>query len=355
MDPRFDGTPRLPPFSLVSGPSHYDVLRLLASGGMGSVYLARRTGIGGFARHVALKTTHPRFAASLFHEARILARLGHRNVVQAYDFGQAHDGLHFLAMELVHGHNVLTMLERAAERRSSIPLSTSLSIALGAATGLAHAHDLCDDAGELVGLVHRDVTPSNLLLAYDGAVKLADFGVATLSRPDPRQPRGPVKARLGYLSPEQIEQHGIDHRSDLFSLGVVLYELCTLRRAFPGNPRRPPTAPHLRGLPVPPARLIPRFPARVEDIVMTALHPDPAARFQSAHALRDAIVAAADELGVPIGDAAVARTMCAMFGTPPEPWLALPDRGGDAVTGRGPFGALDYITLEADLDERAAP
>lgn len=352
VDDRLLGTQRPLPFSLTGGGSHYEVVRLLAAGSMGTVYLARRTGIGGFARDVALKLAPLRYARTLFHEARILARLGHRNVVQAYDFGRAPDGQHYLAMELVHGRSVRAVLEHAAERQSLLPLGAWLSIGLGAAMGLAHAHDLCDDGGELVGLVHRDVSPSNLLLDHDGAVKVVDFGVAKLGALLSPLPPGPARGCAGYMAPECLAHRDVDHRSDVFSLGVVLYELATLRRAFPTSVRVAGGA-QLRSLPIPPTRLIARFPPRIEEIIMTAMHPDPRARFQTADALRTAIEDVADLLGVGIGDAPIARTMAAMFG----PIRVLDDGCDDSGDGprqrHGPFDAVEYVTLEAEVEEVA--
>src|SRR5688500_2069892 len=162
----------------------YELLRHLASGGMARVYLARVTGPGGFARHVVVKTIPEErrdddaFIGMFLDEARLVATLHHQHIAQVFEVGRADDGTYFLAMEYVHGQTVRHLLQAATKRRAQLPLELGLTIACAAGAGLHHAHERCDIDGTPLGIVHRDVSPSNLMLGYDGSIKLIDFGIA---------------------------------------------------------------------------------------------------------------------------------------------------------------------------------
>jgi serine/threonine-protein kinase len=197
---------------------------------MAEVFLARRIGPHGFQKRVALKCILPQYArdpdfvAMFIDEARLAAMLDHPSIVQVFDFGKL-DGTLYLAMELVDGTNVNRLLRAVSANREVVPLPVALHIAIEAARALAYAHHLCDENGTPLAIVHRDVSPSNLLLTRRGQVKLADFGIARCAYSDPRTGNGHVRGKLGYMSPEQVAGLAVDRKSDVFTLATVLAEM----------------------------------------------------------------------------------------------------------------------------------
>jgi serine/threonine protein kinase len=303
----------------------YEVVRHLASGGMAQIYLARLTGIGGFERYVALKTIRgerardPAAVTMLLDEARLVAALHHHNIAQVHEVGVAGDA-HYLVMEYVHGETARSLLERALERDARLPLAVSLAIVASAAAGLHHAHECTDGSGEPLGIVHRDVSPSNILIGYDGAVKLIDFGIARAEQRQTETQTGILKGKSGYMSPEQCRCEPVDRRSDIFALGIVLYELTTLARAFRGINDYETMQRIVRGHLPPPSRLVPGYPQELEALVLRALAPDPDSRFATAAALHEELDAIAGRLGGIASPATVGRYLSGLFGQRPEPW-----------------------------------
>ncbi len=216
----------------------YEIERWLASGGMAEVYVARRLGPHGFRKRVALKRIRPQFArdpefvALFVEEARVAARLTHPNVVQVFDFGEAQRAL-YLAMELVRGPSLAALLGHAARVGRSLPLDVVLHVGLSVARALSYVHGLRDEqSGEPLGLVHRDVSPGNVLLSADGHVKLGDFGIARVREREAITDDGQVRGKLGYMSPEQVVGRPLGGRSDVFTLGTLLAEMLVLRPLF---------------------------------------------------------------------------------------------------------------------------
>ncbi|MFO0713583.1 MAG: protein kinase [Sandaracinus sp.] len=217
----------------------YRIERRLASGGMAEVYIAHREGVLGFERRVALKTilpqlaSDPEFAAMFADEARLAARLEHPAIAQVFDFGEA-DGMLFLAMELVDGASVNRLLRAATATRepTPIPLPVILHVGIEVARALAYAHVARDPRGQPLGIVHRDVSPANILLGRRGEVKLVDFGIARAFGAAHRTDDGMVRGKLGYMSPEQVQGKPVDGRSDVFTLAAVLAEMCLLEPLF---------------------------------------------------------------------------------------------------------------------------
>src|SRR2546423_5282031 len=210
----------------------HEILRFIAEGGMGELYVARASGIEGFQKTVALKRILSRFAsradhiAMFLHEAKLAATLHHPNVVQVFDIGEQGGSL-FFTMEYVHGTDARALLDAALAANRPPPLAVALEIALGVAAGLHAAHQ--------AGIVHRDVSPSNVLLAHDGAVKVTDFGVAKVAeKPIATQP-GTLNGKVSYMSPEQCVGGTLDPRSDIFSIGVLLYEPTTPAKPSQGT------------------------------------------------------------------------------------------------------------------------
>src|SRR5579859_2685420 len=226
------------PAPLRLGP--YELLRRIATGGMAEVYLARRAGPHGFQKIVAVKrilpqyTRDPDFVAMFVDEARVCARLGHPNIVQVFDFGEQ-DGELYMAMEYADGTTGARLIRGAAGRGDDISIDVCLHIALSVLRALAYAHGARDDGGKPLSLVHRDVSPGNVLIDRSGAVKLTDFGIARASEFERRTDAGQLKGKLGYMSPEQVVGRELDSRSDLFTLGIVLTEMVILRPLFTGG------------------------------------------------------------------------------------------------------------------------
>src|SRR4051794_22728418 len=218
----------------------YELLQKLATGGMAEIYIARREGPHGFSKRIALKrilpqlAADPEFVAMFIDEARLCAQLTHPNLVQVFDFGEESGEL-YMAMELVEGTTGAKVARAAAMRGEPVPTEVALHIALSVGRGLAHAHDACAEDGRPLGLVHRDVSPGNILISRAGAVKLADFGIARAAEFERRTDQGQLKGKLGYMSPEQVTGRELNAKSDQFTAAIVLAELLTARPLFSGQ------------------------------------------------------------------------------------------------------------------------
>jgi serine/threonine-protein kinase len=225
------------PAPLMLGP--YELIERIATGGMAEVYLSRRAGPHGFQKVVAVKRILPQlaqdsdFVAMFVDEARVCARLAHPNIVQVFDFGE-HDGELYMAMEYVEGTTAARLVRAAAARGEEVPLEAALYIALSILRGLDYAHSVRGEDGRHLALVHRDVSPGNVLIDRSGAVKLTDFGIARAAEIERRTDAGQLKGKLGYMSPEQVVGKELDARSDLFTAAIVLAELVMLRPLFSG-------------------------------------------------------------------------------------------------------------------------
>ncbi len=215
----------------------YRIERRLAAGGMAEVFVACRLGPHGFEKRLALKrilpqhARDPEFVGMFIDEARLAARLEHPNIVQVFDFGE-HGGALFMAMEMVEGTTVGRLLRTVASHRETVPLGPALHVAYEAASALAYAHTLREEHGKPLNLVHRDVSPANLLLNRQGHVKLTDFGIARCRTTVQRTDDGHIRGKLGYMSPEQVVGDPVDARSDVFTLSVVLAELLVAEPLF---------------------------------------------------------------------------------------------------------------------------
>lgn len=215
----------------------YELVHRLGHGGMATVHLARSTGRAGFEKLVAVKVIHPHLASEpefvdmFLDEARIAARLHHPHIVQILDVDEA-DGIYFMVMEYVEGDTLSSLIRELRKRGEQLPMSAALQVAADAAAGLAAAHELSDRDGEPLQLVHRDVSPHNLLVGMDGHVKVVDFGIMKAAGKRSNTLTGQLRGKLSYMSPEQARGKDIDHRTDLFALGAVLWEMCTNTRLF---------------------------------------------------------------------------------------------------------------------------
>ncbi len=265
----------------------YELIDLLGVGGMAEVFKARCTGPGGFERTVVLKRILPahgrdrEFVRMFVDEAKILGMLHHPNVVQVYDFGES-DGTLFLVLEYVDGPSLGDAISALKKAGRSMPALVAARIAHEVCRALDHVHTLQDPDGAPLSVIHRDVTPSNILLTSAGGIKLLDFGVAKYRASQARSQQGMIKGKPAYLAPETLENGAVDHRIDLFSLGVVLHELLTLEHLFEGDSHSITFHRVLR-MPIPlPSRTRSDIPPALDAIVMKALERDPARRYQTA-------------------------------------------------------------------------
>jgi serine/threonine protein kinase len=316
-----------PALALPSRLGSYELIRSIAQGGMADIYLARRVGPGRFERHVAVKVLNRMRAgdaeacAMFLDEARLVALLNHHNIAAVHEVDVV-DGKHYLAMEYVHGADLREVLTASQAAGPLLPYETSLSIVCAAAAGLDHAHRRCGPDGKPLRLVHRDVSLSNIMVGHDGSVKVVDFGIATTTIASVHTSPGVVRGKASYMSPEQCLGDPVDHRSDVFALGVVLYELTTGARCFHGKTDFERMVAVVRGEYIAPGDVVANYPAELELVVQTALAIDPERRFGSAAAMAEALERVAIARGWVGGPGAIRRAMHGLFGDIVEPWAS---------------------------------
>lgn len=278
----------------------YLLAECLGAGGMAAVYKGKRRHVSGHETPVVVKALLPehrrnaRFIRLFRDEARLTSQLAHANVVRVHDFGAVGD-TPYLEMEDLSGWNLEQVWSTLAARGQRLPVSIALTIISDACRGLAYVHSFVDDAGIRRPIIHRDVSPANVMICRDGAVKLVDFGLAKLTRGETLK-IDTFLGKLAYMSPEQLDRHQLDRRADVFALGVTLYELLTGRRLFAGA-NDVDTLQRLQKLVVePPSRLNPEVPAALDVVVLRAIHRDPDERYPSAAEM----MAALDALALPL-------------------------------------------------------
>jgi serine/threonine protein kinase len=272
----------------------YVLLDRLAEGGMAEVFRAILPGAEGFKRTFVIKrilselSQTADFREMFIREARIGAMLNHPNIVQVYDFGNV-EGHYFLAMEYLRGHDVLAIMKRLHDLKRQFPVPVAAFVAHEVASCLGYAHGLTDPDGRSLDIVHRDVSPSNVMCLREGGVKLLDFGIASaLSEVKPEHTeQGTFRGKLAYMSPERLRNEPLDGRSDLYALGVMLWEILTRRRLFRGGSDAE-TFKNVMEMPVPPPSTHrPDVPPSLDAIVAKALARDPGSRYQTGQALAD--------------------------------------------------------------------
>ncbi len=280
----------------------FELIAEIASGGMATVYLARLSGAGGFQRFVAIKRLHPHlsgdseFVQMFLDEARLAARLHHPNVVPILEIGQSDQG-YYLVMEYVEGDTLARILARSAQAARLLPPQVSMRICVDTITGLHVAHEMKDDDGKPLNIVHRDVSPQNILIGMDGSGRITDFGVARASTRLSTTRTGQLKGKLAYMAPEQARGAEVDRRADVFAMGIVIWECLAQRRLFKGEGEAD-TLNRVLYEPIPSVRQAnPEVPVALEAVVMKALERDRDKRFDTASDLGDALEKAARDAG----------------------------------------------------------
>src|ERR1700684_3822069 len=255
--------------------AQYELVRRLGAGGMAEVFLAKKTGAEGTYKLLVLKRILPthgssrRYRAMFIEEARLAARLNHPNVVQVYEFQDFGDDGLLLAMEYVEGCDLGHLRSAAKAKGWRVPPWVAAWIIAEAAKGLHYAHEKKDEAGQPLDIVHRDVSPQNILLSFEGAVKIADFGIASARLFAEEQ--GVLKGKFGYMSPEQARGEGVDRRSDLYALGVILWEILTGRPLHGGLGGEALLDIVRSGIVEPPSTYAQDVPPELEALVLLAL------------------------------------------------------------------------------------
>jgi serine/threonine-protein kinase len=290
---------------------------------MGAIYVGKKIGPGGFEKEVVLKqllpefTSRPEFRDLFFREAKISATLDHQNIVRTFDLVNSNDRL-FIVMEYVRGADLRTIAWRARRRRPMSPQAV-LHVALEILAGLAYAHSRRSPTGEPLGIIHRDLSPSNILCSGEGEVKLSDFGIAkavTYSSVFYR-----VRGKVGYMSPEMARNQPIDARSDLFSLGVSIYETLIGERIYTGDLNTPPDKIYAQVVPSLEAKC-PGLPPGLQGVLDRALAIDPAERFPDAEAFATALRQVAHAHGMLYSAPELAAELREIMGPNPENWLS---------------------------------
>jgi serine/threonine protein kinase len=342
----------------------YTVVRHLASGGMAELFIAKQEAMGGFEKQVVLKLLQPRYAenprvvAMFLDEARLAAKLNHPSIVHLYDVADE-GGMKYIAMEYIHGETAADIVKRGLAVGNYLPLEHAVHIVRQTAAGLAYAHERREADGHVLRIVHRDVSPTNILVSFEGQTKIVDFGIAR-AQDELREESGTRPGKASYMSPEQVRGEPTDYRSDIFSLGILLYELTLCQRLYRGAPEvimrkiveekvTPPTA------------INRDYPPTLELIVMRALEKRPEDRYQSAEAMSHDLEEFLEESGLRSGNRRVALYMQELF-APDAPLSEAgvaasrsfaeprPQASGAQLSNDG---ADDGHSEELDLDRRA--
>ena len=283
----------------------YELIERVGIGGMAEVFKALQPGEEGFERVIAVKRILPAIAADtdfvkmFIDEAKIAVQLQHPNIAQIYDLGRDGGDL-YIALEYVPGHDMGAVVKRQAERGRLLPLSFVVYVVGKICEALQYAHFASAPGGHALNFIHRDISPQNILVSIEGAVKVIDFGLAKAAGRLVTTQSGVVKGKLAYLSSEQARGEDIDHRSDIFSLGTCLYEWLTGERLFLRK-NDPETVIAVQRAEVPPLRAVrPELPSALQNIVRRALQPDPAHRYQTAQEMQDELMAFAFDAGMAV-------------------------------------------------------
>ncbi len=305
----------------MSSPFHFGKYLLvdkIGTGGMAELYLAKQTGLKGFEKVLAIKRILPHltqdteFINMFINEAKLAALLSHQNIVQIFDLGNV-DGIYYIAMEYVMGKDLRTMLRKRKERKTRIPIELALTITSRMCNGLDYAHRKKDLSGSDLNIVHRDVSPQNVLISYEGEVKIVDFGIAKAASSGSETKAGVLKGKLAYMSPEQAWGKTIDRRTDVFATGVVLYEMLTGERPFKATSDFDLLEKVREAKLDSPSKLNPEIYTELEAAVMKSLAKDPADRYQTTSEMEMALETLIVSKGHGLSSLNLSQYMSALF------------------------------------------
>ena len=296
----------------------YQLIEKIATGGMAEVYKAKSYGVAGFEKLLVIKKILPHlsrnkdFVGMFINEAKIAVSLNHANIAQVYDLGVVGSD-YYMAMEFIHGNDLMKIIKRGRKTRKFLPIPTGVYIISEVARGLDYAHNLSDPGGRPLNVVHQDVSPHNVLISYEGDVKLLDFGIARVGEVAEEEAGKMAGGKFAYMAPEQARGGKVDHRSDIFATCIILYELITGQRLYAGKDRNEKMR-MVRNAEIPPPRAVnPEIPARLEEILLKGLHVDPDQRFQSALDLQEELLSFLYDVGMRVTRADLAAFMKDMF------------------------------------------
>jgi serine/threonine-protein kinase len=298
----------------------YEVLALLALGGTAEIYLARIEGTAGFEKYVVIKCLHDHladdqeFVRMFLDEARLAAQLDHSNIVQTFELGQHHQR-YYMAMEFLAGLSLAMIVRRVAERvdGGKLPLPLVLNVIAQTCAGLQYAHERTGDGGAALNVVHRDISPQNLVISFEGVVKIVDFGIARAEQRETKTRAGTIKGKFAYMSPEQCVSANIDRRTDVFALGIILHELLTGRRLFKRANQYETYQAVIECNVPPPSAFAPELDATLDAVVMKALSKTKEERYASAEAFGDAVQRVMHQRSMFAGPAEIARFFESVF------------------------------------------
>ncbi len=297
----------------------FELVAELASGGMATVYLARLSAVAGFQRLYAIKRLHPHlqreeeFVSMFLDEARLAARIHHPHVVSILEVGESSRG-YYLVMDYIEGDTLARLLARAAQAQQRLPVDVVVRIVLDILSGLHAAHELKDDDDKPLEVVHRDVSPQNIMVGIDGVTRITDFGVARAAARLAVTRSGQLKGKLAYMAPEQARGFDVDRRADVFAVGIMLWESLAMKRLFKGDGEAE-TLSRVLNAPIPTLRSVsPTLPAALDAVVMKALEREPDRRFSSALEFADALEKAARSLRLVGAPKDVAACMDSLMG-----------------------------------------
>jgi serine/threonine protein kinase len=347
---------------LIATAARYALLGRLATGGMAELFLARPTtgrGVVVLKRIKPKRLSDPKFVSMFLDEAKLASQLDHDNIARVHDIGKLGES-YFFTMEYIHGEDVRTVLGRLGALGRQLPIGVALYIARSVSAGLHYAHELAGPDGAPLRIVHRDVSPSNVMVGFDGSVKLVDFGVAKAAQRTVKTEAGAIKGKVTYFSPEQCRGREVDRQSDVYSLGIVLHEMLVGKRLYKRETDYHTMRAILAEEVTPPSKLRTEVPAIVDQIALTALAKAPENRYLTAGAVTEAIDAAAASEGIELSPASLAKLMTELFGARPVPWLELAARDEQpsmitvsSVLGESP-GALARGSMPGTIDAGTA-
>jgi len=297
--------------TMASVHQRYRIIEKIDAGGMAEIYRGAAVSLDGFEKQVAIKRILPsictdqKFVAMFLDEARLSMQLQHANIVQIFDIGKA-DGTYFVVMELIEGPNLRRVMQRSLDRSKPLPVPLACYLIAEVAKALAYAHERTDPNGQALGIVHRDVSPPNVLLSRQGEIKLTDFGLAKAATHVQQTDAGVIKGKFAYLSPEVVDGRDADPRADVYSAGIILWELLCGRKLYAGKTDME-TVELVRRSQVPaPSAIRPEVDEELERIVLKALARNPKRRYQSARALERAVVGHLFKHGMQVAESDVA-------------------------------------------------